>query len=370
MLKEYVTITENKTPYDPESMIYLCKRENNSKRDFLFVNKFQGKHFPVSPSLSFSLFDLLYQEITWHEGRTLIVAFAETATAIGARIAHKAIMEGHDVYYIQTTREDMGDDYLTFSEVHSHAATQKLYLSDDVFYDAVLFVEDEITTGNTIINAVKRMGLDVPVQVASLVNWQNAEYQKNWEERGIQTTCLIKGFLKEDETIILPYSPYEYDYFSQHFHKDMEDWFSSYQCAFTHPNPRTGLTAEEFLQWVSPYTKKDVFSSKAYLIKYPRHFKENMANPSKKGISVIGTEENMYLPMLAIVSSGKDYLFHATTRSPIVVCKEDDYLLTDRIILPSFYDKTRKTYVYQVDEYQNIAFFEEVPHGTCKKYLF
>ena len=54
--------------------------------------------------------------------KLLLIGFAETATAIGATVSTEL-----DTYYIQTTREDMGDvDYLFFSEEHSHATEQKV----------------------------------------------------------------------------------------------------------------------------------------------------------------------------------------------------------------------------------------------------
>ena len=50
------------------------------------------------------------------------MGFAETATAIGARLAVRL-----HAYYIQTTREQIpGVSYLYFTEAHSHAAEQKL----------------------------------------------------------------------------------------------------------------------------------------------------------------------------------------------------------------------------------------------------
>lgn len=87
--------------------------------------------------------------------RLLLAGFAETATAIGARLAVKL-----NTGYIQTTREQIPDvEYLYFTESHSHAVEQKL-VKDDLDanlhrFDRVVFVEDEVTTGNTIFKIVQ-----------------------------------------------------------------------------------------------------------------------------------------------------------------------------------------------------------------------
>ena len=59
--------------------------------------------------------------------RLLIIGFAETATAIGAAVAVEL-----GQYYIQTTRENVEgvDDYVYFTEAHSHATEQKVVRAD------------------------------------------------------------------------------------------------------------------------------------------------------------------------------------------------------------------------------------------------
>ena len=36
--------------FELEQLITIAKRENNTKRSYLYVNPLQGKHIPVSPS--------------------------------------------------------------------------------------------------------------------------------------------------------------------------------------------------------------------------------------------------------------------------------------------------------------------------------
>ena len=68
------------------------------------VNPLQGKHIPVSPGQALKMMDALAAKVrlAYPEERLLLVGFAETATAIGARLAVTL-----DSGYIQTTREQI-----------------------------------------------------------------------------------------------------------------------------------------------------------------------------------------------------------------------------------------------------------------------
>ena len=163
-------------------MVSIAKRENNNKRKYLVVNRLQGKHIPVSGFTALNTFDTLAKcvENNYNSNeKLLLVGFAETATAIGARLAVKL-----GCNYMQTTREQVDNaEYLYFTESHSHATEQKLVKNDiDLVIDSIdriIFVEDEITTGNTImkiIDIIEKLYLNkVKFSVASLLNSMNDE---------------------------------------------------------------------------------------------------------------------------------------------------------------------------------------------------
>ncbi len=140
-------------------LIRIAKREHNKKRNYLVVNRLQGKHIPVQPDQALGMFAQLAERLEkrFDGEKTLVIGFAETATAIGATVAIKL-----GAYYIQTTREEVeGAQYLYFSEEHSHATQQRLVRQDlDGIMPKigdVVFVEDEVTTGNTIRNLVQTL---------------------------------------------------------------------------------------------------------------------------------------------------------------------------------------------------------------------
>ena len=157
-LENYVTILQNNSSYSPDEIISVCKRVSNPKRDFLFVNHLQGKHIPVSPLQTFKLYGELVQAITNAinpNEKVLVIGFAETATAIGHFIAATL---PNAFYHMQTTREiiEGTKPLVEFKEEHSHATQQVLYATIEEFskYDRILFVDDEISTGNTILNFI------------------------------------------------------------------------------------------------------------------------------------------------------------------------------------------------------------------------
>ena len=111
---------ENKTKYNMKDVLSVANRLNNKKRSFLFVNRLQGKHIPCSPTEAVNFMGLLGNEVLESvTGKVGVLAFAETATAIGAIVAD---VIGEDTYYITTTREKQDKDKLVeVVDEHSHA---------------------------------------------------------------------------------------------------------------------------------------------------------------------------------------------------------------------------------------------------------
>ena len=112
--------------------MFLAKRENNPLRDNILVNTRQCKHFPGDPERSIALMEELGRKLA-QDGRadktTVVIAFAETATAIGA------VVSGffHDCFFVTTTREKLPDwaTSIGFEEQHSHAPQHYLCVRDE-----------------------------------------------------------------------------------------------------------------------------------------------------------------------------------------------------------------------------------------------
>ena len=75
---------------------------------------------------------------------------------------------------------------------------------------------------------------------------------------------------------------------------------------------------------------------------------------------VLGTEECMLPALILGATMEKKFsdaavFCHATTRSPIGVSSTTDYPIRNGYCLPSFYDETRQTYLYNLASYDTVV---------------
>lgn len=366
---DFVDITENKLGKPVEDVVKMAKRHNNPKRDFLFVNALLGKHIAVSGvdaiKMHQSLGDEVYQLFLhkgWTDKKVLLVGFAETATALAQSLMFYALRHKEKfplslVAYTQTTREKIAENdfvNISFEEEHSHATTQKLYFDPNLDYDVVLFVEDEITTGNTILNFIaqfEKYQSGKQYAVASILNWQNDADEQKFVEKGVETAYLVRGKIKEE----LPQFSISEGYTLDLFDKDAQ-----YELELSATNnPRLPVTMNEFEKYASFVNLDDEVAKK--IIK----------NIRCKTL-VIGTEENMFLPMGFASMLNADV--KATTRSPIEPSFEDDYPISFRTVLNSAYEGGRTTYLYNMEfgdlrKYRQFVLFIEEENSFFEKMM-
>ena len=345
--------------YQERDLVKIAKRENNTKRNYLVVDPLQGKHVPVTPSAALNLFKNLAEMLRGkYEGeRLLLIGFAETATAIGAQAA---ITLG--TKYIQTTREVIPDvSYLFFSEAHSHATEQKL-VKDDIDRvinetDRIVFVEDEVTTGNTIMNIVRIIRREyqrkVKFAVASLLNGMTEEYLKIYQEEEIDLHYLVKT----DHS--------GYSAIAEKYHCD---GLSIRAIQEDHTKEKLVVSTQDKIRNELPYiisipgwmNARRFVDAKQYETACRKLAETVIAETGvEKGESVlvIGTEEFMYPALLTgqeIEKMGCEVRSHSTTRSPIAVSTEEEYPLHCRYELRSLYDPDRKTFIYDLESYDRV----------------
>lgn len=327
--------------YEVRDLVRIAKRENNTKRGYLVVDPLQGKHIPVSPTRALALFEALaftFKE-KYASEKLLLVGFAETATAIGAGVA---VAIG--ARYIQTTREPIpGVEYLFFSEEHSHATEQKLVREDmDLAVEdtnRIIFIEDEVTTGNTILNIVRILQERYPgklqFSVASLLNGMSEEHWDRYDELGIACHYLVKTDHRdyEERANVFRGDGNYYDVMISEPKKYEKVEVSGKMDARRLVDAKQYTSAcEKLWDALQPYCNNEI----------------------GKKILVIGTEECMY-PALRIgrefEKQGKEVFCHSTTRSPIAVSSEADYPLHNRYELKSLYDDERRTFLYDIGAY-------------------
>ncbi len=340
--------------YREDELVSVARRENNSKRSYLVVNRKQGKHVPVSPGKAFALYRALADEIKGkYEGkRLLIIGFAETATAIGAALA--AAM---DSFYMQTTRENIENvNYIFFSESHSHATEQRL-VKDDLDsiidrIDHIIFAEDELTTGSTILSAIDRIegvcgrfAEKIGFSAVSILNGMDAEAVRRYRDRGVQLHFLIKTDHER------------YSHIADRYKGD--GIYHEAMCTA----PR--FPAEELFIPGGINARRLVLAAdyqRGCHALAERILKEISFDLGDR-ILVLGTEEFMY-PALYFGRVLEDRGFfvrsHSTTRSPIVVSGEPEYPLHCRYELVSLYEKDRIAFIYDLEKYDKVVLLTDV----------
>lgn len=352
--------------YQESDLVCIGKRENNKKRNYLVVNKLQGKHIPVSPSKALGMFDALADILKekYSGKKLLLVGFAETATAIGAEIAIKL-----GAYYIQTTREIIDNvSYLFFSEAHSHATEQKLVKEDIEKFvrevEHIIFIEDEVTTGNTILNIVNILEdtygscVKKKFAVASLLNGMSDEQLTVYNEHDIKLYYLAKIDNSRYSAIAAGYDT-DGTYFVPDFKKKYE------------------ITQVEFNGWLNSRRAVDAEVYGKHCMKLWNDIQKKIDFKTGSSILVVGTEEFMY-PALFIGSciekKGCTVRSHSTTRSPIEVCQgrnlniagldeKNIYPVHERYELRSLYDDERKTFIYDIDSYDKVLILTDSHYG-------
>lgn len=357
-----------------KDIITVEHRLNNKKRDFLFVDRVQGKHIPVEPHKVDELVRELACKVSscipGHHS-VLVIGFCETATALGEILASK--LSCCD-YYMQTTREQIDQEKLfNFSEEHSHATEQFVYVNSEdkeeyhmKTFDTIVFVDDEISTGKTIVNfvnALKQHGLvkdDVKYIVASICNWQDDKNKQLFIENNITGVSLIQGQLKDASVKMNVESIADGE-------TDLHSLADELGVAKDHEIVIDDVPFNLFLYNRCGHACEDDWSVSNYFAKLA--FEAIMKDLSNSGIDkqsaeklkidVIGTEEFMHVPIItgeALERVTKDVTFHATTRSPIDICRESIELnnnnikkgIIHRYKIHSAYDKDRVNYIYNL----------------------
>lgn len=329
--------------YTKNEILRLAKRHNNPKRAYLLVNPLQAKHIAVSPSAALDMMYALGKRLheKYPEAR-LVIGFAETATAIAAAAAEQL----PECRYIHTTREDTeADKWLYFSEEHSHASEQRLCADRLAEYaertDTVILIDDEISTGKTLINIAERLrtvrGFEGKrIVAASIISRVSEENLARLDAAGIISECLLK--LPEED-----YTGAVGKFEARGAEKIRGERKPDMVCSIELSDPRIGVDISDYAADCRE--------------KSERLFEELRAELPQGGkLLVLGTEECMYPAIIfgkVLEDSGRygEVYSHSTTRSPIGICSDDDYPITEGYKIRSFYEEGRDTYIYNLADY-------------------
>lgn len=385
-----------------KKIIGLALRKNK-KRAHLIVSKILGKHYPQKPSIinysayllaqkirqiikqennitdddiKRSLLDLMNNDnkIFYEPYRDVsdvtVFGYAETATCLGSLVARYLFAN-----YLHSTRYPKnGIDYGDFNEEHSHNTQHHIVVKNTEILDdpskTIVLVDDEITTGNTVLNTMKLFEKKQHHNnyiVATLTDTRKEEhYQKfqNFEKEyhtNVDVVALLRTSLIVADNAVDIAEPIIED-----FKKEREDNYMKNNKGFIYktiieadiPNLSSGIDNNDLSSFIKNITG-------AF---------DNLVVPHDGRTLVLGVEEDMFVPSLiaeVLEKKGYDVDFSSTTLSPVITHDDDDYIIQDRIKYNVTHDDITR-YAYNIkNDYKNIIV---MTHGAEEshslRYLF
>ncbi|MFI9820850.1 phosphoribosyltransferase [Streptomyces sp. NPDC052013] len=166
---------------DLTELLGLALRRN-PKRAHLLVSNVLGKHVPQSPSVVYGYGVRLgrrVRELLGDEAhRAVVLGYAETATGLGHSVADGLAVAP----YLHSTRRPVPGVATAggFEESHSHATSHLLLPEDPALLAGngpLVLVDDEFSTGNTVLNTVRDLHERYPRRwyvVVALVDMRSA----------------------------------------------------------------------------------------------------------------------------------------------------------------------------------------------------
>ncbi|MGO1060776.1 phosphoribosyltransferase family protein [Planococcus sp. FY231025] len=344
----------------PVEALFSMAIRVNKKRQFLFVSKLIAKHLAVNPVLALGTGTLLASLLMEKSGiapppqvdelaqmvgsgasdaglmrsameyrvalpeKTLFIGMAETATGLG----HSVFQHFTNSFYIHTTREDIAGltPSFVFEEEHSHATSHRVYAQEGILEDAeaIVLIDDEISTGNTLVNLIKALDSQFPGKSytsLSILDWRSPAQQQNvavlGAERGIGISVLSlasgqfelhHGSSPDDGGLV-----------------NLRGQSSAELAEADHAGelPHVSETGQRYL----PLTGRFGLSSAEHLgiDGWALRTAELLQSAEGEKPLVIGIGENMYLPLRLAFELSGEALVQTTTRSPIFAADEEGY---------------------------------------------
>lgn len=365
-------INQNKYKLDVNDIFVIGKRANNKKRTFLFISKLLGKHLIVEPdvvkstgyllsSLKYGFDNEKYLNCIKHKtipdykekanDNVLVLGFCETATGLGMAVASSI----KNCTYQTTTREKIKDykEILKFEEAHSHQTTHKMFnkninIND---YREIILVDDEITTGNSMLNLIEELIKISNIKVfniMSILDWRGVTELNKFKEFefknkvNINVYSLISGSIELDETDVI---------------ENIDE-----TKIITEKNETiTDLNLLDSMLLNTEYGEFEYFKNSGRFgvsyrnIEYTEKQCYKIASlintkNKEKNILILGHGENIYIPSRIasyLKSFNKNVGFKTTTLSPIYC---DGSIIKDKV---SFLDKDNLYYFYNLNEFKN-----------------
>ncbi|MGW0183438.1 phosphoribosyltransferase domain-containing protein, partial [Nocardia sp. NPDC003345] len=304
----------------------------NPRRAHLLVSTVLGKHLPTDPLVvrdsGNRLGDLVRAVLG--ERDAVVLGFAETATGLGHCVAARI----EAACYLHSTRRVVdGADTLTgFEEGHSHATSHLLQpVPPGVFTPGLplVLVDDEISTGNTALDAITALHEFAPrthYVLATLVDMRTDADRDRFAAVAaglgarIDTVCLAAGSTVLPEGLAATVAALP-------------------ECELNPVGRARGTVTRLELPWPREvpdggrhgFLRTDIAAFEQAATAAGKLLRDQLATEyAGRPVIVLGHEELMYLPLrlaVGLAEAGLPVRYQTTTRSPAYVLDEPGYPL-------------------------------------------
>ncbi|MFF2009127.1 phosphoribosyltransferase [Streptomyces sp. NPDC058195] len=339
----------------------------NPKRAHLLVSNVLGKHVPQKPSVVYRTGFELGRRVRallgeTEAGRAVVLGYAETATALG-----HAVADGLGVApYLHSTRRPVAGVARAggFEESHSHA-TSHLLLPEDpglltggrggadtgrhVSGAPLVLVDDEFSTGNTVLNTIRALHERYPrdrYTIVALMDMRSPADRDRLavfaEEIGARVDLVAYG----SGTVTLPEGVLEKGQALVAAHEQIPGPPSAHEPAPGAPAPRPCTRVD--LRWPAgvPDGGRHGFTPghRAVLEDALPTMAARLAGQlgGARRVLVLGFEELMYAPLRLGTAleqlTDAEVRYSTTTRSPVLAVDDPGYAIRTRLVFPAHDD--------------------------------
>ncbi|MFF7796928.1 phosphoribosyltransferase [Streptomyces olivaceus] len=346
----------------------------NPKRAHLLVSNVLGKHVPQSPSVVYGhgvalgrrVRDLLGAE---EAARAVVLGYAETATGLGHCVADGL----RPAAYLHSTRRPVAGVARAggFEESHSHATSHLLLPRDPELLAGdgpLVLVDDEFSTGNTVLNTVRALHERYPREryvVVALVDTRSPADAGRLDEFAREIGARVDLVTAASGTVRLPPGVLEkgQELVARHEAPPVEppteqgggpgterstEQSGGPGAPPARPGP-AGSVARVRLRWPDglPDGGRHGFTTahrerlEAALPGMAARIAEALPADARR-VLVLGFEELMYAPLrLAHAleeTTGAEVRYSTTTRSPVLAVDDPGYAIRTRLVFPAHDD--------------------------------
>ncbi|MFZ4271992.1 phosphoribosyltransferase [Streptomyces arboris] len=339
-----------------QELLGLALRRN-PKRAHLLVSNVLGKHVPQKPSVVYGAGYGLGERVRALLGadearRAVVLGYAETATGLGHAVADGL----RDAPYLHSTRRPVAGVAQAggFEEAHSHATSHLLLPEDPELLaggaeaSTLVLVDDEFSTGNTVLNTIRALHESHPREryvIVALVDMRSAGDRDRLTAFAAEIGARVDLVTRSSGTVTLP-----------------EGVLERGQALVAAQEAEQAGRTDEASEGAAPVTRVDLDwpaevpdggrhgftpDHRAALEAALPGMAERIAgalDSDVRRVLVLGFEELMYAPLRlgtaleAALGSGAEVRYSTTTRSPVLAVDDPGYAIRTRLVFPAHDD--------------------------------